>query len=202
MGHLLAVSSGYSVAGAGAVGVVVDLVLYVITGIGLYGTFAKAGQPGWAGFVPIYNIYILLKVAGRPTWWTWFILLPLVTFFVPVVYILAAIFVLVVSIFVLNDTSRSFGHGGGFTVGLVLLPFVFFNILGYDQNRYLGPAGPEGNGLGSPSPMPATGNVPAGGWSTPSMPSVPSAQAPPPPPPPPVTPPPPPPTAGHMPPVG
>ena len=68
------------------------------------------GDPAWAAFVPIYNFIVLLRVAGRPATWAWFLLLV----FVPFVGSLA---LLVVSIIVLNDVSKSFGHGGGFTVG-------------------------------------------------------------------------------------
>lgn len=28
-----------------------------------------AGQPGWAAIIPIFNLYILCKIVGRPAWW-------------------------------------------------------------------------------------------------------------------------------------
>ena len=31
--------------------------------------FSKAGQPGWAAFIPIYNTVVLLQIVGRPVWW-------------------------------------------------------------------------------------------------------------------------------------
>jgi len=201
MEHLLAdVSYSYntSASGGGALGflLIFDLVLYVVTGVGLYKTFQKAGsngQPPWAGFVPIYNFYVLLKVAGRPTWWLWFALSPLVLI-IPVLgvilYIVAVIAILVGWIFVLNDTSKSFGHSGAFTVGLFFLPVIFFCILGFDRNSYRGPAGPVGRASGGyqppagsqppggyPPQYPAAGSAPAGGWAPPV------GQAPPPPPP-------------------
>ena len=111
----------------------VDLAFYVITAVGLYGMFQKAGQPGWAGFVPIYNIYILLKIVGRPTWWTWFLLLGII----PLIGTLA---LLVIAIIVAIDVAKSFGHTGGFAVGLILLPFIFYNILGWGSSTYRGPA--------------------------------------------------------------
>lgn len=187
MEHVLAeVSYNYSYSAGGAAAsaffFLLELALYVVTGIGLYGTFRKAGQPGWAGFVPVYNIYILLKVGGRPTWWTWFVLAPVVTFWLLPIYLLVMIGILVVSIFVLNDVSKSFGKSGGFTVGLVLLPFVFFNILGYGQSTYLGPAGPEGRAAGGYQPSyPASGVAPAGGWTPPQGQAFPPPAAPSPP---------------------
>ena len=180
MEHVLAVvsyNSSYSGSGGGAAAALFflfDIALYVATGIGLYGTFRKAGQPGWAGFVPIYNIYIMLKVAGRPTSWTWFVLAPILTFWLLPLYLVVMIGIIVVSVIVLNDVSKSFGKGGGFTVGLVLLPVVFFNILGYGKSSYRGSGGPTGSGgrlaSGYQPSYPPNGMAPAGGWTPPQAP--------------------------------
>ena len=169
MEHLVTQGVVHSLAASSAGGLILlYLALYVVFSLGVYGAFQKAGQPGWAAFVPIYSFYILLKVAGRPTTWTWFILLPIVP-------ILGSIAFLVVSIIVLNDVSKSFGHGAGFTVGLVLLSVIFWYILWLGSSRYRGPAGPAGR-----SSFPQTGYAPP-----PPPPSSWSGQAPPPPVPPP-----------------
>jgi hypothetical protein len=89
--------------------------------------FEKAGQPGWAAIVPIYNTYIMLKIGGKPGWW-------LLLMFIPVVNIIFAVWMI-------NMISKSFGKDEGFTVGLVLLGIVFFPILGFGEARYLGPYG-------------------------------------------------------------
>jgi hypothetical protein len=89
--------------------------------------FEKAGQPGWAAIVPIYNTYIMLKIGGKPGWW-------LLLMFIPVVNIIFAVRMI-------NMISKSFGKDEGFTVGLVLLGIVFFPILGFGEARYLGPYG-------------------------------------------------------------
>ncbi|OFI38379.1 hypothetical protein BIU82_03320 [Arthrobacter sp. SW1] len=102
------------------------LVTFGISGLLRMGVFMKAGQPAWAAFVPVYNDIKLLEIVGRP--WYWFLL-----FLIP----FAGIFFAVVA---LHDLSRSFGKDAGYTVGLVLLPIVFFPMLGHGQARYLGPA--------------------------------------------------------------
>ncbi|ANE52709.1 DUF5684 domain-containing protein [Flavisolibacter tropicus] len=89
--------------------------------------FEKAGQPGWACIVPIYNTYVLLKIAGKPGWW-------LLLLFVPFVNIVFAIWTV-------NMISKSFGKDEGFTAGLILLGFVFWPILGFGSAQYLGPYG-------------------------------------------------------------
>ena len=136
MGHPLTATS----AGGAFALVILYIVFYFVFTLGVYGTYKKAGangDPAWSAFVPIYNFIIMLKIAGRPTWWGWFLLLPIVPF-------LGSLAFLVIAIIVLNDVSKSFGHGGGFTVGLVLLSVIFWYILWLGKSQYRGPAGPEG----------------------------------------------------------
>ncbi len=112
----------------GVQAVVVLIQLAVITAFfaGLWATFTKAGQPGWACLVPFYNLYILLKIAGRPGWWILLFLIPLVN--------------IVVSIIAYIDFAKSYGKGAGFGIGLLFLSFIFFPILGFGDARYQGPA--------------------------------------------------------------
>jgi hypothetical protein len=84
--------------------------------------FTKAGQPGWAAIIPIYTAWVLLKVVGRPGWW-------IVLFLIPIVDI-------VVWIIVCIDLAKRFGHGGGFAVGLMFLPFIFMPILAFGGSTY------------------------------------------------------------------
>jgi uncharacterized membrane protein YoaK (UPF0700 family) len=93
---------------------------------GIWKVFSKAGHPGWMAIIPILNIYIMCKIAGRPGWWLLLLFIPIVSF--------------VISIIVLNDISRSFGRGIGTTVGLIFLSPVFFCILGFGSAQYQGPA--------------------------------------------------------------
>ena len=87
--------------------------------------FTKAGQPGWACIIPIYNLYVWCKIVGRPWWWLLLMLIPLVNF--------------IIAIILLIDLAKSFGKGVGFGIGLLLLPFIFFPILGFGSAQYQGP---------------------------------------------------------------
>lgn len=89
--------------------------------------YTKAGKPGWACIIPIYNILVLLEIVGKPWWWLLLMLIPLVNF--------------VFFIWMYNLLSKSFGKSEGFTVGMILLPFIFFPILGFGDAVYQGPAG-------------------------------------------------------------
>ena len=77
--------------------------------------------------IPIYNILMLLEIIGKPWWWILLLLIPGVN--------------LIFGIWMFNLLSISFGKTEGFTVGLVLLPFIFLPILGFGDDQYRGPAG-------------------------------------------------------------
>lgn len=58
----------------------------------------------------------------------------------PILYLIPIVG-LIVAIVVFYDLAKSFGHGVGFTIGLVLLSWIFLLILWLGRSRYLGPAG-------------------------------------------------------------
>ena len=154
MGGLVAqysnTSSGMS-AGAAIFVVLLSIAVYVFYGYCWGLIFQKAGQPLWAGFVPIYSTYMTLKIIGRPWWWLLLLLIPIVN--------------LVLWIIIYLDLARSFGKGAGFGLGLIFLWFIFIPILAFSNAQYLGPAaGPAGPPTGYPPPgYPAQG----GQWDAP-----------------------------------
>lgn len=87
--------------------------------------FVKAGQPGWAVIIPIYNIYILLKIVGKPGWWLLLYLIPLVNF--------------IITIIVINELSKRFGKGVGYTLGLLFLGIIFLPMLALGSAKYTPP---------------------------------------------------------------
>ena len=115
-----------------AVYVVVPLLII----ISMWKIYTKAGQPGWASIVPIYNLVILCKITGKPMWWIIMCLIP----FVNIIFV----FLLILSL------ARSFGKDMGFGIGLIFLGIIFFPILAFGKSQYVGP---DGN---STPPSPAT----------------------------------------------
>jgi hypothetical protein len=150
LGVVVHASSGLS-----AVLIVVYVAVLVLELAAFWRIYTKAGQPGWAVIIPFYNEWVMLKIVGRPPWW-------LILFFIPFVN-------LIVAIVVLHDLSKSFGHGGGFTVGLLFLPFIFGPILGFGSDRYLGPAGGGPGYAGGGAAMGAAGGgYGQGSWGGPA----------------------------------
>ncbi|MEK7116655.1 MAG: DUF5684 domain-containing protein [Patescibacteria group bacterium] len=104
------------------------LVVVVIMIAAVWKVFTKAGQPGWASIVPVYNMVVMLQVAKKPIWWV-------ILGFIPFVNI-------IIGLIVLYGLAQSFGKGVGFMLGLIFLPFIFYPVLGFGgaQYRFSNPA--------------------------------------------------------------
>jgi len=108
----------------GAIVSLLYLVMIVAAIAGMWKVFEKAGQPGWAAIVPIYNMFVLLQIVNKPIWWIVLLLIPLVN--------------IAILIMVSIALAEKFGKGGGFAVGMVFLPFVFYPMLGFGDERFQG----------------------------------------------------------------
>ena len=109
-----------------AILLLIELAILFVVFAGIWKVFTKAGQPGWASLVPIYNIYVLTQIVGKPGWW-------ILLLFIPVVNIVIAIILAI-------ELAKSFGKGTGFGVGLAFLGVIFYPILGFGDATYQGPA--------------------------------------------------------------
>lgn len=121
--------------GPGTLFWICEIAFIVLMIAAMWKMFSKAGQPGWASIIPIFNTYIMCKIAGRPGWW-------LILLFIPFVN-------LIIWIILCIDLAKAFGKGAGFGIGLLLLPFIFFPILGFGSAQYQGAPPPA-------APLPAT----------------------------------------------
>ena len=92
--------------------------------IGVWKVFVKAGQPGWACIIPIYNVHCWIKIGGKEWWW-------LLLYVIPIVNIVIAMLVAI-------GVARNFGKGAAFALGLIFLPFIFCPILGFGNANYGG----------------------------------------------------------------
>ena len=114
----------------GAFGVfflIIMIAIAVVLIIAQWKIYEKAGKPGWAILIPIYNLIVLLEIVGKPLWWIFLFLIPFVN--------------IIFGIWVTNLLSKSFGKDEAFTVGLILLGIIFYPILGFGDAKYVGPAG-------------------------------------------------------------
>ena len=91
--------------------------------------FTKAGHPGWAVLIPVYNLYVYTQVAKRPGWW-------LLLYFAVLIPVVGYIGVIVVSLLDSLRIAKLFGKGSGFGIGLFLVSPIFLLILGFGSADY------------------------------------------------------------------
>ena len=106
---------------------IIYLAFLVLIIVSMWKIFEKAGKPGWACIIPIYNIIVLLEIIGKPWWWLLLMLIPIVN--------------IIFLIWATNLLSKSYGQGVGFTIGLIILSFIFYPLLGLGDYQYQGAAG-------------------------------------------------------------
>jgi hypothetical protein len=109
--------------GAGGIVILVVVLAVVIAMVaGMWALNEKAGEPGWAILVPIYNLVVALRIAGMSAWWILAMLIPLVS--------------IIPALMMASNTAKNFGFGLGMTLGLILLPFIAYPVIGFGAARY------------------------------------------------------------------
>jgi hypothetical protein len=101
---------------------IIYLLVFVLLIVSIWKIFTKAGKPGWAAIIPIYNVIVMLEIVGRPIWW-------IILLFIPIANLVVAILLAV-------DLAKAFGKGIGTAIGLILLPIIFYPILGLGSATY------------------------------------------------------------------
>ena len=136
---------------------IISLVFGILLLVSMWKIFKKAGQPGWAAIVPVYNNYIFMKISWRRKWPFWSTLSAAVVAVVAalisiysfirgdisplrislgVLMLAATTFMLVMEILAYVKIAKAFRKGGGFACGLIFLPIIFLPILAFGSSRY------------------------------------------------------------------
>ncbi|WP_286356865.1 DUF5684 domain-containing protein [Ileibacterium valens] len=131
----------------GMIYTIVSIVWYVLLAAGLWKTFEKAHESGWKAIIPIYNFYLLFKIAWQSRmFWLWLafsvgsVLLSVYSTSMLMYYIAIALSIVAsVMLAVLwYNVSLAYGHGFGYFLGLYLLNPIFIMILGFGNSRFIG----------------------------------------------------------------
>lgn len=109
----------------GLVGMLIGLTVAAVMIASMWKLFTKAGKPGWAAIIPIYNIVVMLEIIGRPIWW-------IVLFFIPVVNFVVGV---VISI----EFAKAYGKDIVWGLGMAFLGIIFMPLLAFSNSRYQGP---------------------------------------------------------------
>jgi hypothetical protein len=101
---------------------VIQASIFLLQVAGIWKVFQKAGQPGWKAVIPIYNLYIMLKIGGQAWWWLALLVVPLVQLY--------AVYRIHVGV------ARAFGKGILWGLALGFGGVLFFPILGFGGYQY------------------------------------------------------------------
>ena len=104
------------------------IVLWIVVAVALIAAnwriFTKAGKPGWAILVPIYNIIVMLQIVGKPLWWIIMLLIPGVN----------AVF----AILIIYNLVIKFGQPGWHVLLALFLSIFYYPYLGFSKVKYQG----------------------------------------------------------------
>jgi hypothetical protein len=98
------------------------LVISLLIVVSMWVMFEKAGNSGWKSLVPIYNVYTLIEISGKPGWWVFLLFIPVVGF--------------VFSLLAMLSLAEKFGRSALFGIGLAFLPMFFFPMLAFGGSQY------------------------------------------------------------------
>ena len=101
---------------------VVVLAIAILMIASMWKLFSKAGKPGWACIVPIYNYVVWLEIIKKPIWWIILLMVPIVNF------------IIIIIMFI--EMAKAYGKSAGFGVGMIFLPYVFFPMLAFGDSTY------------------------------------------------------------------
>ncbi len=127
--------------------------IFVLSLIGKYFIFEKMGMPGWKSLIPIYSDYLLFReLIGAGYFWGYIasallagscsalVTIGMVSGVMEFLFIITAVAACTVTIAIqiklAHSLSKSFGHGIGYTFGLIFIEPIMLMILGLGNNRY------------------------------------------------------------------
>ena len=119
------------------------LAIAILFIVAMWKIFQKAGEPGWKAIIPFYNSYTMYKIVwDTKFFWINFglgVLTGIINFLPPLAFLsyIISIAAFVIEVMLLNKLAKSFGHGTGFTIGLIFLPYVFLLILGFGSDEFI-----------------------------------------------------------------
>ncbi len=128
---------------------VIAIVLYILYIVASWKLFAKAGEAGWKSLIPFLNGHVLYRIAWKPAWFWIGVLLDIallvLSYFNPdsenmiLLAISGALGLITIIIHITFSVklSKAFGHGGGYALGLIFFPSIFWLILAYGESEYV-----------------------------------------------------------------
>lgn len=103
---------------------IIGLLPGILMIVGLWKCFEKAGKPGWASIVPVYNFMVIAEVGKKESWWGLLILVPCVNIFI--------------AIYLWMEFFKQFGKDSTTAILFALFPFIGAPMVGFGESKYAG----------------------------------------------------------------
>ncbi len=100
---------------------------FTIPTIFAWKVFEKAGRKGWETAIPFYNLFVFNKIIEKPIWWFLLLFFPFIN-----------VFVFMLMLVELAKGFKKYGLLEQFLA--VVVPFVYFPILGFKEEEIFTPA--------------------------------------------------------------
>ncbi len=109
---------------------IVWFIIAILMVISIWRLFIKAGKPGWAAIVPIYNIVVMLEISGKPMWWIAMLFIPFVN--------------IVFGIMIYYSFVKAYGKSDGFAVLAIFFPYIMYPIMAFSsKTQFIGASGQQ-----------------------------------------------------------
>ena len=114
----------YDSAGASPALIVLWIAVSIVLIIANWIIFTKAGKPGWAIIIPIYNVIVMLQIVKKPIWWIFMLFIPVAN----VVFMIMIIYNLVLK----------FGQPGWHVILALFIGVIYYPYLAFSKASYTG----------------------------------------------------------------
>lgn len=119
------------------------LIFFILELVTAWKVFEKYGEPGWKGIIPIYSDFVeFSKVWSAPVGVAYGVLTVVTaiptgedtSLLLSIIIAIAGIAYFIMSIIFSNKKAKAFGKGIGFTILLILFPFIGNLIIGFSND--------------------------------------------------------------------
>lgn len=118
---------------------VIGLICLILKTIGVWKILVKGKEEGWKSLIPLYNKYTLCDIVGINHNWIFIIIGCFICLYIPIIRIAAIVAFAYFNIILNKSLANSFGKSISFAIGLIVLPPIFYYILGIGKSEYQGP---------------------------------------------------------------
>lgn len=121
----------------------------ILSIIGKWKLFKKAGKKGWEAIIPYYSTWTLVEISGCK-WWFFLIIVcssmlslkltynvdEMTSIFFDPLYFIRTIINFIAMLCVNYNISKKCNKDIGYAIGLTILPFIFYPMLGLGNTKF------------------------------------------------------------------